>query len=406
MATPIGLAHVAVVSFLAARLAPTGSFWLSLAGGAALAREADLRGMRAGYASSAAAMLETVAIVGPLRFNAPLTQALSAPLLGAMHARGRGPFAQFAACLAIRLLHYTVLTAFAVFVLLGPNGYAGSYQTLFGWLPLLPGGLAGALILTAIGNGVLAIFFSVIQTGFYRHALDGWSARALEQSPSRLARPPAALEPGGTDPRIGLLAATLVTLVLLSSLSWIVLTAVAAWLAAVGVLARHRDRDVLRVGLLLALIVGAGTLSASLLGGLGWDQAAARCVRGALLVLVPTWLRLAAGSAGLREAFHRTLLRLGRVPGAHESDAILSQLDSGSLLAGSANALRDRLRGVSPRPLPITGAVLTWAALEAQSLPINAPKLASQLRLRPRDGALAVSVLLPVGVLAATLAPS
>src|ERR1700736_6586559 len=106
MATPAGLAHVGAVSFLAARVAPTGSFWLSLAGGAALAREAELRGLRAGYASSTAAMLQTVAIVGPLRFNAPLTQAMSAPLLGAMHARGRGAVAQFFVCAAIRLLHY------------------------------------------------------------------------------------------------------------------------------------------------------------------------------------------------------------------------------------------------------------------------------------------------------------
>src|SRR5437764_7053603 len=177
-----GLSHVAAVSFLAARVAPTGSFWLSLAGGAAVAREAAVRGLRSGYASSAAAMLQTVAIVGPLRINAPLTQAISAPLLGAMQARGRRPFTQFLACLAIRLVHYAILTAFAVLVLLGPKAYAGTYRTLFGWIPFLPGGLAGALILTAIGNVVFAIVFSAIQTWFYRHALTGWSARVPEQS--------------------------------------------------------------------------------------------------------------------------------------------------------------------------------------------------------------------------------
>src|SRR5437764_11597849 len=119
MARSAGLAHVGAVSFLAARISPAGSFWLSLTGGAALAREAELRGVRAGYAGTAAAVLETVAIMGPLRINNPLTQALSAPLLGAMQARGRGRLAQFLACLTIRLLHYTVLTAFAVLVLLG-----------------------------------------------------------------------------------------------------------------------------------------------------------------------------------------------------------------------------------------------------------------------------------------------
>ena len=39
-AVPSGPAHVAVVSFLAARAAPTGGFWIALAGGVALARVA------------------------------------------------------------------------------------------------------------------------------------------------------------------------------------------------------------------------------------------------------------------------------------------------------------------------------------------------------------------------------
>src|SRR5437588_4912686 len=290
-----GLSHVAAVSFLAARVAPTGSFWLALAGGAAVAREAAVRGMRSGYASSAAAMLQTVAIVGPLRINAPLTQAVSAPLVGAMQARGRRPVTQFLACLAIRLVHYAILTAFAVLVLLGPKAYAGTYRTLFSWIPFLPGGLAGALILTAIGNIALAIFFSIIQVGFYRHALTGWPARALGQPPPRPALPPEPEQAGGTDPRVALIVATLVTVALLVSHSWIVLGAVAAWLAVAATMARYRDRDVLRVGMLLALLVAAGTLVASLIGGLGWDEAASRAVRAALLVMVPTWLRVAAG---------------------------------------------------------------------------------------------------------------
>src|SRR5204863_9874917 len=99
----VGLAHVAAVSFLAARVAPSGAFWLALAGGASVAREADLRGVRAGYAASAAAMLQTVAMVGPLRLSAPLTQALSAPLLGSMHARNARWSSMPAVCLAIRL---------------------------------------------------------------------------------------------------------------------------------------------------------------------------------------------------------------------------------------------------------------------------------------------------------------
>jgi hypothetical protein len=396
MATPAGLAHVAAVSFLAARAAPSGSFWLSLAGGAALAREAEVRGMRAGYASSAAAMLQTVAIVGPLRFNAPLTQALSAPLLGAMHARGRRPAALFAAALAIRVVHYTILSAFGLFVLLGPKGFKGSYEALFGWLPLLPHGLAGALILTAISNLAFAIFFSAIQTGFYRHALHGWSARALEESPRRAAPPPAGAELAGADPRAALIAAAAVTAVLLVSHSWPVLATGAVWLAAAAVMARHGEREVLHVGLLLSVLLAVGTVVASLIGGLGAEQAASRGLRGALLVLVATWVRLAGGSAGLREAFRRMLERMRRLPGARDAGEILSELDSSRLLSGSAKALGDRLRGVRRRPVPVADAVLVWAAQEARSLPAHEPAHAAELRLRARDLALTASLLLPV----------
>src|SRR5262249_57757933 len=131
MASPVGLAHVAAVSFLAARVAPSGAFWLALAGGTAVAREADQRGLRSGYASSAAAMLQTVAMVGPLRLSGPATQALSAPLLGSMHARGRGWGSMFAVCAAIRLALYAALTSFTVLVLLGPAALARSFHPPF-----------------------------------------------------------------------------------------------------------------------------------------------------------------------------------------------------------------------------------------------------------------------------------
>jgi hypothetical protein len=403
MATPAGLAHVAAVSFLAARAVPWLAFWIGLAGGAALARDAEARGMRSGYASSTAAMLQTVAIIGPLRFNAPLTQALSAPLLGAMHARGRGAPALFAACLAIRLAHYAVLTAFALFVLLGPAGYEGSYETLFGWLPFLPGGLAGALVLTAIGNLAFAIFFSTIQVGLYRHALTSWPSRVLEPAPMRPAPPPAGPERAGADPRAVLAAAAGLTVLLLVSHDWPVLVAVTAWLAAAAVLARHGNRDVLRIGLLLGAALAAGTLIASLIGGLGPLEAASRGVRAALLVLVATWLRAAAGSAGLRETFRRGLLHLRRVPGAREAGEILSELDSGRLLAGSAQAIQEHLRGVRMRPVAVADAVLTWAAQEARSLPAHLPAPDAELRFRARDAALAASALLPAGALAMVL---
>ena len=163
------------MSFLAARLAPSGAFWLALAGGAAVARESAVRGLRAGYAGSAAAMLQTVAMVGPLRLSGPLTQALTPPLLGSMHARGRRWRSMFAVCVAIRLALYAALTSFTVFVLLGPAGYKGSFDALFGWLPFLPDSLAGALLITAITQFLSPrSSFRRSRLSLYRRALGAW----------------------------------------------------------------------------------------------------------------------------------------------------------------------------------------------------------------------------------------
>ncbi|HEY1511473.1 MAG TPA: hypothetical protein VGF93_20865 [Solirubrobacteraceae bacterium] len=403
MATRVGLAHVAAVSFLAARVAPSGAFWLALAGGTAVAREADLRGVRAGYASSAAAMLQTVAMVGPLRLSAPLTQALSAPLLGGMHARGRRWLSMLVVCLAIRLAIYAALTSFTVFVLLGPAGYAGSFDALFGWLPLLPEGLAGALLITAIANLVSAVFFSTIQVVLYRRALSAWPEPAAAQPP-RSAAPPSPVERSGADPRMVVAVAAAVTTVLLFTHSWIVLSAVTVWLAGAAVLARDGDREVAKIGLLLAVMLAAGTLIASLVGGLSINEAASRTVRAALLVLVATWMRVAAGSGGLREAFRRGLLAIRRLPGAEDAAHLLSDLDSGRLLAGSATALQDRLRGVRRRPIAVADAVLGWVAQEAQAIgPEHADATKAVLTIRLRDATLAASVLLPAAALVAAI---
>src|ERR671912_303450 len=113
----VGPAHVGVVSFLAARAAPTGGFWIALAGGVALARVAERRGARPGFGASVAAMLETVAIIGPARFGIPLTQAVTAPLLGRLDARRVGVPLQVLVCALLRLLHNTATTAFFIWVI-------------------------------------------------------------------------------------------------------------------------------------------------------------------------------------------------------------------------------------------------------------------------------------------------
>src|SRR3954470_30340 len=125
--TEPGLAHVATVSFLASRVAPSLQFFFALGGGIALARSASRLGARIGYGTSLAAMLQTVAVMGPARINAPLTQAITAPMLGAMERRGAGTAPQVIACFAIRLAHYTVVTAALIWIILGGlDAYTGS----------------------------------------------------------------------------------------------------------------------------------------------------------------------------------------------------------------------------------------------------------------------------------------
>lgn len=157
-----GPAHVAVVSFLAARAAPAGGFWIALAGGVALARLAERRGARLGFGASAAAMLETVAIIGPARFGVPLTQALTAPMLGRLHARHVGFWPQFLACAAIRLLHNTATTAFFIWVIAGGlDAYAGTYDAL-GRRIGIEVGTADALALTLASLLAWAVFATTV----------------------------------------------------------------------------------------------------------------------------------------------------------------------------------------------------------------------------------------------------
>ena len=150
--------------FLAARVAPAGAFWIALGGGVALARAAQRFGARAGYGAGAAAMLETVAIIGPARFSGPLTQVLTAPMLGRLEARGVRPAAQVAACGAIRLAYNAALTAFFIWVIVGGvDAYAGSFDRLAELVPLWPGGSRGALVVTAAGLLGWAVFASTVQ---------------------------------------------------------------------------------------------------------------------------------------------------------------------------------------------------------------------------------------------------
>ena len=392
--TPTGLAHVATVSFLAARAAPSMQFWIALAGGIALARSAALHGLRVGYGASVAAMLQTTAVMGPARVNGPLTQALTAPLLGSLHRRGTPIPLQIVACFAIRLTHYVVITAALVWIVLGGlDAYAGSYDNLTGWLGILPEGERGALIVTAVLNVALAIFYSVTQVLVYRWALGAWPA----EPPTVYGPASGPAQDRGSlrfDPRAITLAAAVAFVLLLSGTWWALLASVAAWLALAWAISRC-DREALGLGLALTALLAIGAVVATLIAGLGLDEALRRGTRAGLLVLVATWLRAAAGPAGLRETFRRMLWRIRAIPPAREASSILDGLDSGGRLIASGRTLVDTLGAVELTAKIVAGVVRDWVAAEAAGFRASAAAARAKLRVAPRDGLLVALAAVP-----------
>jgi hypothetical protein len=403
---PAGPAHVAVVSFLAARAAPTGGFWIALAGGVALARLAERRGARLGFGASAAAMLETVAIIGPARFGIPLTQAATAPLLGRLEARGVPIALQVLACASIRLLHNTATTAFFIWIVTGGlDAYAGTYDAI-GRRVGIEIGTEDALLLTVASLLVWAAFASIVQVLVYRRGLrdwesrDGGSAEPPVASPAPVAAPAEPAEAGPHsrrfDPRAVAIAAAIAFVLLLSSTEWALLAAVAAWLALVWTFSRA-DREPVPTGILFAAILAAGALLFTLGGGLGLDMALRRATRAALLVLVATWLRAAAGADGLREVSRRALGRLRRVPAAPEAAQVLDGIASEGRLAAAGRSLAAELKTVPMRPVPILDAVLGWVVREAAAFrPPSARPRVVAIAIGPLDWVLVLLAAAPV----------
>ena len=367
-----GPAHVATVSFLASRAVPSGGFWVALAGGVALARVAQRRGVRQGYGASAAAMLETVALMGPTRFGVPFTQALSAPLLGTLEGRGWRPAAQVLVCTALRVLTNAVGVAFFIWVIAGGlDAYAGTYDALAGRVGLSLSE-TGSLILTAAGLLGWGVFASVVQVGVYRRGLAAWAPVPGEGTPA----PEPVDEPhrGRFDSRAVTLAAAVAFGLLLASREWALLGAVAAWLVVFWALARPDGRAV-PTGLALAGILAFGAFIFTLGGGLGIQEALRRATRAALLVLVATWLRAAAGAEGLREVFRRLLT--------------------------AGQSLVDSLRAVPLKAVPVMDAVLGWVARESARFRPGPPAPVPILRARAIDLLLLAAVCAPGAVLLA-----
>jgi hypothetical protein len=395
---PPGLAHVATASFLASRAAPSAGFWIALAGGVALARAGERRGLRLGYGASLGAMLQTVAIMGPARFGVPLTQALTAPLLGRLEGRRSSVLRQVLACGAIRFVHTTLTVAFFALVLAGGvDVYTASYDSIAAHLPLLPEGTRAALIVTAVGLVAWAAFASTVQVLVYRRGLRLWPADAGAEAEQGTPDGPD-LARRRFDPRAISIAAAIAFCLLIASTAWPLLAAVSAWLVLAS-LSSGGDRDVVPMGIVIALLLAGGVLVFALVGGPA-GLALRRATRAALLVLVATWLRAAAGPAGLREVSRRALGRLRRVPAMREASLALEDLGSGRELAGAARSALEVLRSVPKRPLPVLDALLAWVAVEAARFRAAPPAPPARLVLAPVDGVLVALAALPLLVLA------
>jgi hypothetical protein len=407
-AVPAGPAHVAVVSFLAARAAPTGGFWIALAGGVALARVAERRGARLGFGTSAAAMLETVAIIGPARFGIPLTQAATAPMLGRLEARGWPLVPQILACAAIRLLHNTATTAFFIWVIAGGlDAYAGTYDALARRIGFEVG-TAEALGLTAAGLLGWAAFASTVQVLVYRRGLRSWEEAPTDagnvwgnSSPKRAPREAEPVPRRRFDPRAVTLAAAIAFTLLLASTSWLLLSAVALWLTIAWIAAKP-DKDPIPTGLVFAAVLAGGALLFSLGGGLGLDTALRRASRAALLVLVATWLRGAAGAEGLREVSQRALGRLRRLPAAAEAATVLGEIASEGRIAAAGRTLIEQVKDVPKRPTPFLDAVLGWVKKESEAFVAanGRPKGTATLRATAIDVLLIAVAVAPAAALA------
>jgi hypothetical protein len=352
-----------------------------------------------GYGASLAAMLETVAIMGPARFGVPFTQALTAPLLGTLESRQVSTARQVLACAAIRLLQNAVFVAFFVLVLAGGlDAYTDTYDSIARHLPL-PEGSEAALIATGATLLVWAAFASTVQVLVYCRGLRRWPERPAA---APAAQPEAPQPPADArrrfDPRAVALAAAVAFVLLAASTAWALLAVVSAWLALAWVTARP-DREVVPAGIVIALTLGVGVLGFAIIGGAGLDLAARRAARAFLLVAVATWLRAAAGSEGLREVSRRTLGRLRWIPSVPEGVRLLDALGSARELGPAARSVADALRAVPKQPMPVLDAVLGWVATESARFRGTARLPRPLLSVRVRDFVLVALAAAPIAVL-------
>ena len=177
-------------------------------------------------------------------------------------------------------------------------------------------------------------------------------------------------------------AALIAFVLLLSSTAWVLLAAVAGWLALAWLLSRAEPEPV-PAGLLFAALLAGGAFVFALGGGLGLDTALRRAARAALLVLVATWLRAAAARAsGCARCRAACSVACAAIPSAPEAAEVLDAIASEGRLAAAGRSLAARLSRVPKRPAALLDAVLAWVIREAADY--SPPEAAAPLRLRAR----------------------
>ena len=150
----------------------------------ALARAAAVRGAATGYGAAARVDAPDGRGDGPGPGQRAAHPGLTAPMMGRLQARRAPGASSSSPASGIRLVHYAVLAAAFVFVVLGGlDEYMASYERVTGWLGVLPEGTAGALAVGRAGNVVAA---RVLQ----RRAGGGLPPRARRAGRTAARRPP------------------------------------------------------------------------------------------------------------------------------------------------------------------------------------------------------------------------
>jgi len=398
-----GLANVAAMTFLAARVVP-GGFVVALAGGVPLARASARHGARAGYATAAASLVETMAVMGPARMGIPVPHAASAPALGALERR-RAALAWLALTGAtIRFGYYVLTSLFYIFALVGLDAYTGTYEAVRESVSFLPAGNAAALLMTAAFLGLWSLGAGLIQAWVVRQGLRRWddAEEALGERPA-----PPADRGGRADPRTVVLTGLVAIGISLATTQPEVLALVAVWLTAAWLITRAGKRSLLG-GLALAAPLAVATLAFGVVGGLGWELALRRTARVALLVLTAVWLRSAAGAAGLRMVSLGAVRRLRRLPTMRLAAAVLGASAGVGSYGDAARRLGRGMRSARKRPGPLLGAALAWIVSEATRLSWPAEQKDPKLRWGRVETALLASTgalgLIVTGMVVAALA--